>query len=45
MLEVVDDYDFRARVLSVDDAVAVPAAAARSRTLPVMSASMGSFGR
>ena len=45
VLEVVDDYDFRARVLSVDDAVAVPAAAARSRTLPVMSASMGSFGR
>jgi ribosomal protein S12 methylthiotransferase len=45
VLEVVDDYDFRARVLSVDEAVAVPAAAARSRTLPVMSSSIGSFGR
>ncbi len=44
VLEVVDDYDFRARVLSVDDA---PAAVApgRSRALPVVASSVGSFGR
>jgi ribosomal protein S12 methylthiotransferase len=44
VVEVVDDYDFRARVLAVDDAPATPAAA-RSRSLPVMGSSVGSFGR
>ena len=43
VLEVVDDYDFRARVLSVDDAPAPRAATARS--LPVMTSSVGSYGR
>ncbi|MEK7239357.1 MAG: 30S ribosomal protein S12 methylthiotransferase RimO [Gemmatimonadota bacterium] len=44
VLEVVDDYDFRARVLSVDDAP-VEAAPSRTRALPVMASSVGSFGR
>ncbi|MBW7934230.1 MAG: 30S ribosomal protein S12 methylthiotransferase RimO [Gemmatimonadaceae bacterium] len=43
VLEVVDDYDFRARVVSVDAAVAARAAAPRA--LPVMPSSVGSFGR
>jgi len=44
VLEVVDDYDFRARVRSVDDAPAemMPS---RARALPVMASSVGSFGR
>jgi ribosomal protein S12 methylthiotransferase len=43
VLEVVDDYDFRARVLSVDDA---PASVTPStRSLPVMGTSVGSYGR
>jgi ribosomal protein S12 methylthiotransferase len=42
--EVVDDYDFRARVLSVDDAPSTePRGAARA--LPVMGSSVGSYGR
>jgi hypothetical protein len=44
--EVVDDYDFTATFRRV--LVPVPAAApaaARSRALPMMGASMGSFGR
>jgi len=41
--EVVDDYDFRARVLGVVRESAGPARPARSRELPL--ASMGSFGR
>ena len=41
--EVVDDYDFRARVLGVVSEAAGPARPARSRELPL--ASMGSFGR
>ena len=47
VLEVVDDYDFRARVLAVDEAPApaAPAAPARTRSLPVMGSSIGSFGR
>ncbi len=44
VLEVVDDYDFRAHVVSVDDAP-VESAPARSRALPVMGSSIGSFGR
>lgn len=43
VLEVADDYDFRARVLSVDEATAAPAATGRA--LPVMSSSVGSYGR
>ncbi|HVT40241.1 MAG TPA: 30S ribosomal protein S12 methylthiotransferase RimO [Gemmatimonadaceae bacterium] len=41
--EVVDDYDFRARVLGVVSEPATPARPQRSRELPL--ASMGSFGR
>jgi hypothetical protein len=40
---VVDDYDFKARVISVDEAPAPRAAAGRA--LPVMSSSVGSYGR
>jgi ribosomal protein S12 methylthiotransferase len=43
VLEVVDDYDFQARVIAVDEAPAPPAPAGRS--LPVMSSSVGSYGR
>ncbi|MBI2407131.1 MAG: 30S ribosomal protein S12 methylthiotransferase RimO [Gemmatimonadetes bacterium] len=43
VLEVVDDYDFRARVVSIDAEAPRPASAGRS--LPVMSSSVGSFGR
>ncbi len=41
--DVIDDYDFSARVLRVLDAPAAAPAVARSRSLPV--ASVGSFGR
>ena len=41
--EVVDDYDFHARVRGAPDLVPAPAAVARSRQLPVTS--IGSFGR
>ena len=41
--EVIDDYDFRARVLSVGDAPAVRAMTGRA--LPVMASSVGSYGR
>jgi ribosomal protein S12 methylthiotransferase len=44
VVEVVDDYDFRARVLSVDEAP-VEVAPSRTRALPVMASSVGSFGR
>ncbi|HEY3286028.1 MAG TPA: 30S ribosomal protein S12 methylthiotransferase RimO [Gemmatimonadaceae bacterium] len=43
VLEVVDDYDFRARVHTVDEAPAPKAAGGRS--LPVMTSSVGSYGR
>jgi ribosomal protein S12 methylthiotransferase len=43
VLEVVDDYDFNARVISVDAEPVRPATAGRA--LPVMSSSVGSFGR
>lgn len=43
VLEVVDDYDFAARVFAVDEAPAPMAAAGRS--LPVMPSSVGSYGR
>jgi ribosomal protein S12 methylthiotransferase len=43
--EVVDDYDFHARVLRVLETPAAPAAAPRSRSLPMVASSMGSFGR
>lgn len=43
VLDVVDDYDFRARVLTVDEAPATRPAAGRA--LPVMRSSVGSFGR
>jgi len=43
--DVVDDYDFHARVLRVLEAPAIPTAAPRSRTLPMVASSMGSFGR
>ena len=41
--EVVDDYDFAARVIAVDEAPAPRAAAGRA--LPVMGSSVGSYGR
>ncbi|MBX9929203.1 MAG: 30S ribosomal protein S12 methylthiotransferase RimO [Gemmatimonadaceae bacterium] len=41
--EVVDDYDFRARVIAVHAAPAVAPVARRA--LPMVGASMGSFGR
>ena len=41
--EVVDDFDFRARVLGAVAAPVIPVRAARSRQLPL--ASIGSFGR
>jgi ribosomal protein S12 methylthiotransferase len=41
--EVVDDYDFRARVVGID--AEPPRRAAAGRALPVMSSSVGSFGR
>ncbi|MDP1890271.1 MAG: 30S ribosomal protein S12 methylthiotransferase RimO [Gemmatimonadaceae bacterium] len=43
VMEVVDDYDFEARVIAVDEAPAPTAAVGRS--LPVMSSSVGSYGR
>lgn len=43
VMEVVDDYDFQARVLAVDEAPAPPTPAGRS--LPVMLSSIGSYGR
>ena len=43
VMEVVDDYDFAARVIAVDEAPAPMAAAGRS--LPVMASSVGSYGR
>ncbi len=43
VMEVVDDYDFKARVTRVDEAPAPRAAAGRA--LPVMSSSVGSYGR
>lgn len=43
VMEVVDDYDFDARVIGVDEAPAPAAAAGRS--LPVVSSSVGSYGR
>ncbi|MFA6166321.1 MAG: 30S ribosomal protein S12 methylthiotransferase RimO [Gemmatimonadaceae bacterium] len=43
VMEVVDDYDFQARVIAVDEAPAPKAAAGRS--LPLMSSSVGSYGR
>ncbi len=44
--EVVDDYDFTASFKRVLIPVATPpAAAARARALPMMSSTMGSFGR
>ena len=43
VLEVVDDYDFRARVLRLDDTPAPRVAAGRA--LPVMPSSVGSYGR
>ncbi len=43
VMEVVDDYDFKARVIGVDAAPAPRAAA--GRVLPVMSSSVGSYGR
>ena len=45
VLDVVDDYDFTARVLAVDDAPAPSPPAARGRALPVMGSSVGSYGR
>jgi hypothetical protein len=41
--EVVDDYDFKVRVIGVDEAPAPRTAAGRA--LPVMSSSVGSYGR
>jgi ribosomal protein S12 methylthiotransferase len=41
--EVVDDYDFKVRVIGVDEAPASRTAAGRA--LPVMSSSVGSYGR
>ncbi|MDQ8153913.1 MAG: 30S ribosomal protein S12 methylthiotransferase RimO [Gemmatimonadota bacterium] len=43
VLEVVDDYDFRARVIAVEDAP--PVRATGGRALPVMGSSVGSYGR
>jgi ribosomal protein S12 methylthiotransferase len=43
VLEVVDDYDFQARVLAVDSAP--PVRTAGGRALPVMGSSVGSYGR
>jgi len=43
VLEVVDDYDFQARVIAVGEAPAPKAAEGRS--LPVMPSSVGSYGR
>ncbi len=43
VMEVVDDYDFQARVVAVDDAPAPKTAAGRS--LPMMPSSVGSYGR
>ena len=43
VIEVVDDYDFQARVIAVDEAPAPMAAVGRS--LPVMASSVGSYGR
>lgn len=43
VLEVVDDYDFRAQLIALPDAQ-MPRAAA-PRTLPLLPTSIGSFGR
>ncbi|MHB1070899.1 MAG: 30S ribosomal protein S12 methylthiotransferase RimO, partial [Gemmatimonadaceae bacterium] len=43
VMEVVDDYDFQARVVAVDEAPAPKAATGRS--LPLMPSSVGSYGR
>lgn len=43
VMVVVDDYDFTARVISMDEAPAPRVAAGRA--LPVMSSSVGSYGR
>ncbi|MHB1097716.1 MAG: 30S ribosomal protein S12 methylthiotransferase RimO [Gemmatimonadaceae bacterium] len=43
VMEVVDDYDFQARVMAVNEAPASKAAAGRS--LPLMPSSVGSYGR
>lgn len=42
VMEVADDYDFQARVIAVDEA---PTPVAAGRSLPVMSPTVGSYGR
>jgi ribosomal protein S12 methylthiotransferase len=43
--EVVDDYDFRASVIRVIETVSFPLAAISGRQLPMISTTIGSFGR
>ncbi len=43
--EVVDDYDFNASVVGVISPIVKPVTAARRRTLPIASITVGSYGR
>jgi ribosomal protein S12 methylthiotransferase len=43
--DVVDDYDFRASITGIVDAYAPPAQAEVSRQLPLLSTTVGSFGK